>query len=151
FLLTWHFPNRGDRGQFYATRFADSAEVAQYVAANLDRLSRDTKLWHDTYYDSTLPHWLLDRLHMPVSTLATNTYQWWQNGRVWCWEGVGCCHGTCTHVYNYAQAPAHLFPELERSSREMQDFSTGFHDSGLVGFRGGSEYAADGQCGTVLK
>jgi len=99
-----------------------------------------------------LPHWLLDRIHMPASILATSTVQWWKNGRFWAWEGVGCCHGTCTHVWNYAQAPARLFPELERSARQMQDFGAGFHeDTGLVGFRGGSEYAADGQAGTILK
>ena len=152
FAVTWHFPNRADSGQFYASRFDSAFAVAQYLAENLERLSRETKLWHDTYYDSTLPHWLLDRLHMPVSTLATATTQRWRNGRFWCWEGVGCCHGTCTHVYNYAHATAHLFPELERSARQMQDFGAGFHaDTGLVGFRGGMEYAADGQAGTILK
>jgi hypothetical protein len=152
FAVTWHFPNRPGSGHFYASRFDSAFAVARYLADNLERLSRDTRLWHDTYYDSTLPHWLLDRLHMPVSTLATATTQWWKNGRFWCWEGVGCCSGTCTHVYNYAQAAAHLFPELERSAREMQDLGAGFHpDSGLVGFRGGAEYAADGQAGTILK
>lgn len=152
FAVTWHFANRPGSGQFYASRFDSAFAVARHLADNFDRLSRDTRLWHETYYDSTLPHWLLDRLHMPVSTLATATTQWWKNGRFWCWEGVGCCSGTCTHVYNYAQAAAHLFPELERSAREMQDFGAGFHpDSGLVGFRGGAEYAADGQAGTILK
>jgi non-lysosomal glucosylceramidase len=152
FAITWHFPNRPGSGHFYAARFDSAFAVARYLADNLDRLTRETRLWHDTYYDSTLPHWLLDRLHMPVSTLATATTQWWKNGRFWCWEGVGCCSGTCTHVYNYAQAAAHLFPELERSAREMQDLGAGFHpESGLVGFRGGAEYAADGQAGTILK
>ena len=53
---------------------------------------------------------LLDRLD-----LATSTCQWWANGRFWAWEGVGCCHGTCTHVWNYEHAMARLFPRLERS------------------------------------
>lgn len=151
FVVAWHFANHADRGQYYATRFQDAAAVADYVLGNFDRLDGETKLWHATYYDSTLPHWFLDRVHMPVSNLATGTCQWWQNGRFWAWEGVGCCHGTCTHVWNYAQGMARLFPELERSAREMQDFGAGFHEDGLVGFRGGSEYAADGQAGTVLK
>jgi non-lysosomal glucosylceramidase len=154
FLLTWHFPN-AEHGRRYATWFADAVAVAGYLRANLERLTRLTHLFHDTYYDSTLPHWLLDRLLMPVSTLATNTVQWWRNGRFWAWEGVGCCHGTCTHVWNYAQAVARLFPELERSARAMQDLGVALDArTGRVMFRGDDPnfpYAADGQCGTVLK
>ncbi|MFQ5809457.1 MAG: GH116 family glycosyl hydrolase, partial [Armatimonadota bacterium] len=151
FLVTWHFPNHPE-GRNYANQFTDAAAVGAYVSGNLERLVADTFLWHDTYYDSTLPHWLLDRIHMPVSTLATSTVQWRRNGRFWGWEGVGCCAGTCTHVWNYEHAMARLFPELERSVREMQDFGEGFDgESGLVGFRGNRAYAADGQCGTILK
>jgi uncharacterized protein (DUF608 family) len=129
--------------------------VAAHLRDNLERLTRLTRLFHETYYDSTLPHWLLDRLLMPVTTLATNTVQWWRDGRFWAWEGVGCCHGTCTHVWNYAQAVAHLFPELERSARTMQDLGVALEaKTGRVMFRGDDPnfpYAADGQCGTVLK
>ncbi len=154
FLLTWHFPN-AEHGRMYANWFRGAVEVAAYLRDHLDRLSKLTHLFHDTYYDSTLPHWLLDRLMMPVSTLATNTVQWWRNGRFWAWEGVGCCTGTCTHVWNYAQAVARLFPELERSARTMQDLGVALDlNTGRVNFRGeavGFAYAADGQCGTVLK
>ena len=151
FVVAWHFPNH-KRGRWYAERFRNAAAVAEYVAANYQRLEADTRLWHDTYYDSTLPRWLLDRLHMPVSILATNTVQWWGNGRFWAYEGVGCCEGTCTHVWNYEHALARLFPSLERSIRIMQDFDAGFDErTGLVGFRSNRAYAADGQCGTVLK
>ncbi|NQT16834.1 MAG: hypothetical protein HQ582_29020, partial [Planctomycetes bacterium] len=123
FAVTWFFPNRPPSGHYYATRFRNAAEVARYVAENLDRLAGQTRLWHDTYYDSTLPHWLLDRLHSTVSTLATSTCEWWANGRFWAYEGVRCCHGTCGHVWNYEHAMARLFPQLERSVREMQDFN----------------------------
>ncbi len=152
FALSWFFPNHRD-GRHYANRFHSAEQVAAYVLDNHDRLAGGTRLWHKTFYeDSTLPRWLLFRLHAPVANLATGTVLWWGNGRVWGWEGVGCCGGTCTHVYNYAQAHACLFPELARTVRQMQDFGAGFHeDSGLVGFRSGGAYAADGQCGTVLK
>lgn len=152
FVLSWFFPNH-EQGREYANRFGNAAEVAHYVLDNHDRLAGETKKWHRTFYeDSTLPRWLLFRLHSTVANLATGTCQWWGNGRFWAWEGVGCCPGTCTHVWNYAHAPGRLFPELERSAREMQDFGEGFHaDSGLVGFRSNNAYAADGQCGTVLK
>ncbi|HUT94026.1 MAG TPA: GH116 family glycosyl hydrolase [Thermoguttaceae bacterium] len=160
FVVAWCFPNRSQqgekRGNFYATRFQDAAAVARYVAENFDRLAGQTRLWHDTWYDSTLPHWLLDRLLSTTSTLATSTCQWWANGRFWAWEGVGCCHGTCAHVWNYEHAMARLFPELERSVREMQDYhpDAGFdEETGMVRFRGEGwkMWAGDGQAGTVLK
>jgi non-lysosomal glucosylceramidase len=154
FLVTWHFAG-GEHGRAYGRRFADAVEVARHLRDNLDELTRLTHLFHDTYYDSTLPHWFLDRTLMPISTLATDTVQWWRNGRFWAWEGVGCCNGTCTHVWNYAQGMARLFPELERSARTMQDLGPALDPkTGRVGFRGEdphSPYAADGQCGTVLK
>lgn len=152
FALTWFFPNH-QNGREYANRFDSAGDVAHYLFDNHERLSGQTRLWHRTFYeDSTLPRWLLFRLHSTVANLATGTCQWWKNGRFWAWEGVGCCAGTCTHVWNYTHAPARLFPELERSAREMQDFGEGFDpDSGLVGFRSDRAYAADGQAGTVLK
>jgi hypothetical protein len=110
-------------------------------------------LFCDTYYrKTTLPWWLTSRLMMPNSTLATGTSQWWRNGRFWGWEGVGCCSGTCTHVWNYAQGHAWLIPELARSTRSMQDLGEGFDSAtGLVGFRSNRAFAADGQAGTILK
>jgi len=152
FVLAWFFANHKN-GHEYANRFDSAPEVAHYVLDNHKRLAGDTRLWRQSFYDdSTLPRWLLFRLHSTVSNMATGTCQWWQNGRFWAWEGVGCCAGTCTHVWNYAHAPARLFPQLERSAREMQDFGEGFDPpSGLVGFRSNRAYAADGQCGTILK
>ncbi len=158
FVLAWHFPNNfHDWGHAYAAWFPDAPTVAHYVLDEHERLTHDTRLWRDTWYDGTLPYWLLDRLHSTVSTLATGTCHWWRNGRFYAYEGVTCCEGTCTHVWNYAHAHARLFPELARSVREMQDFCPrdqggGFHpDTGLVGFRSNDAYAADGQCGTILK
>lgn len=167
FAVSWHFPNHSEDnpdkkqkekvGHFYASRFADAGAVAGYLLENLDRLAGDTRLWRDLYYGATLPYWLLDRLLSTVSTLATGTCQWWASGRFYAYEGVTCCHGTCTHVWNYSHTEGRLFPELTRSVREMQDFCDnaqggGFHpDTGLVGFRGNDKYAADGQCGTILK
>jgi len=152
FVVSWFFPNHDD-GHEYANRFGSATDVAHYVLDENDRLTGDTRLWHKTFYeDSTMPRWLLFRLHSTVSNLATGTCQWWKNGRFWAWEGVGCCAGTCTHVWNYAHACARLFPALERSARTMQDFGQGFDpETGLVGFRSNRAYAADGQCGTILK
>ncbi|MBI4880926.1 MAG: hypothetical protein HY812_14915 [Planctomycetes bacterium] len=159
FVLAWHMPNlrRGAQvvGQRYAERCADALAVASYVAQNLERRRDETRLWRDTFYDSTLPWWLLDRIGSTFSILASATCQWWRSGRFWAYEGVGCCHGTCGHVWNYAHALARLFPELERSVREMQDFAPGVGldpASGAIGFRGeGSFWAGDAQGGYILK
>jgi len=165
FVLGWFFPNKkyaesrrrypeGGAGHMYANWFNNATEVAHYVLDHHDRLAGDTRKWRDTYYDSTLPYWLLNRVHSTVSYLATDTCMWWKNGRFWAWEGVGCCGGTCTHVWNYAHASGRLFPELERSVRQMQDLGEALLPNGLVSFRGKifhGRYAADGQCGTVLK
>ncbi len=159
FAVVWHFPNlfRGERrvGNHYARLFPGALEVARYVQREFGRLTAETRLWRNTYYDSTLPWWLLDRLHSTAANLATTTCQWWENGRFWAWEGGGCCHGTCGHVWNYAHTMARLFPELERSVREHQDFAegVGMRKDGSIGFRGEGWdlWAGDSQGGYVLK
>jgi non-lysosomal glucosylceramidase len=158
FAIAWRFPNSGidiadaKEGNYYARRFAHIADIVDYVAREYPRLSRDTKLWHATWYDSTLPHWFLDRTFANTSILATSTAHRFGTGRFWGWEGVGCCWGTCTHVWHYAQAVGRIFPELERILRERVDFGVAFDaHTGLIRYRGeGSGPAVDGQCGRIL-
>ncbi|MBI5831140.1 MAG: hypothetical protein HZB16_02385 [Armatimonadetes bacterium] len=157
FAVCWHFGNLylddQRRGRQYAARFADARAVATELARSHAELRRQTRLWCDTWYDSTLPYWLLDRTLANASILATSTTQRWDNGRIWGWEGVGCCVGTCTHVWHYAQAAARLFPEVERIMREQQDFGPGLGADGQIGMRGewNGRAAIDGHCGTILR
>ncbi len=160
FLLAWHFPNLdvppvGPAGRWYTTRFANAAAVAEHVAAHYDELAGTTRRWVATWYDSTLPYWLLDRAMANTTTLATNTCYLFEDGRFYGWEGVACCEGTCTHVWHYAQAPGRLFPEIERRTREMVDYGIGFHPNGAISHRaygpgGRTHHADDGQCGRIL-
>lgn len=157
FVLTWHMPNlrmgRLPPGRHYTTRFASAGEVAGYVAKNFNRLASQTRLWHDTWYDSTLPFWFLDRTFLNTSILATSTAYRFGDGRFYGWEGVGCCEGTCGHVWQYAHAVARLFPDLERMTREKIDFGLAQQPDGAIHFRG--EFndfpAIDAQAGAILR
>jgi uncharacterized protein (DUF608 family) len=155
FVVAWHFPHLQlkDGGRYYATRFSSAAAVAQYLAANFASLQAQTQLWHDTWYDSTLPYWFLDRTMLNTSILATSTSHRFASGRFYGWEGVGCCEGTCTHVWHYAHAVARLFPELERDLRRRTDFGTAQDPrTGVINHRGeGAGLAVDGQAGCILR
>ena len=159
FLVAWYMPNlrldglKDIGGRFYATRFRSVKEVVRYVAENLGRLAGETRLWRDTWYDSTLPYWFLDRTFANTSTLATSTCHWLASGRFYGWEGVGCCQGTCTHVWHYAQAVGRIFPQIERDIRERVDYGIAFDPkSGVINFRGEwASLAVDGQAGTILR
>lgn len=161
FVITWHFPNFYGRelggqlvGHSYAARFSSALEVARYIAENFERLTSQTDKWVDTWYDSTLPYWLLDRTMANTSTLATTTCYRFKDGRFWAWEGIGCCAGTCTHVWHYAQAPGRLFPEIERDQRKRVDFGMAMDTQGGIGHRAWisrhAHPAHDGQCGRIL-
>lgn len=157
FVVAWHFPHSGlnvadaKSGRYYAKRFPDASAVAEYIVRHYPRLSKATKLWHNTWQDSTLPHWFLNRTFQNTSILATTTAHRFGTGRFWGWEGVGCCEGTCTHVWHYAQAVGRIFPELERFTREHVDFGVALKSDGSIGFRGeNTGPAVDGQCGRIL-
>lgn len=169
-LFAWHFPQvhpamgkLPDPRRWVAERFADAAAVASYVARELPRLGSQTRAFRDTWYGAetgpnrgTLPHWLLERALWPVSALTTNGTYRLSGGRIWGWEGTGCCAGTCTHVWHYGQAAGRLFPQLEIDLRERTDFTpAAMTPAGLIRFRG--SYSAvdhaciDGQAGILLR
>jgi hypothetical protein len=166
FAYAWYFPvpdraalsfltGSGTLRRHYAGRFDSAADVIGHLAREIDRLETATRSWADTWYaDSTLPHWFLERTLAAASTLATSTCLKFADGRFYGWEGVGCCAGTCEHVWNYAQAIGRLFPSLERDTRERVDLGVGFHpDTGEIGNRAEADmgWATDGQCGTILR
>ena len=169
FLLTWYFPFHQEKqkggemtriadfaslNRHYKPWFTDAANVAETIASKKDELIGKTMKWNETWYNSTLPWWLLDRAMIPVDALATQTAHWFDNGRFWGWEGVESCGGTCTHVWSYAQSMARLFPQLERGLREKVDYGVGFNvANGETGHRAEIDMmpAIDGQAGTIMR
>ena len=158
FGLSWHFPNLTfkeipETGRYYAARFRDAQGVAEYTSKNLDRLVNKTIAWKDCWYDSTLPHWFLERTLLNTSCLQTTTAHRMSDGRFYFWEGVGCCPGTCTHVWQYTQAGGRLFPEMERDIRQRIDLGKALQPDGSMWYRCEADKrpAVDGQAGTILR
>ncbi|MFQ5808555.1 MAG: GH116 family glycosyl hydrolase, partial [Armatimonadota bacterium] len=149
---------------YYAELWKDAWDVASYVGRDLDRLHAETKLFRDTLFASTVPTHVLDAVSSQVSILKTPTCLRLPGGVFYGFEGcsnnVGCCEGSCTHVWNYAQALPYLFPSLQRSMLEAH-YANCLEDDGYMTFRMplplGTKAeprfhpAADGQMGTVMQ
>ncbi len=148
---------------WYAARYSDIHEVVDYWRSNYNDLYTKTKLFSDSFYDTSLPDEVIEAIAANLTILKSPTVQRQYDGRLWCWEGCsdsrGCCSGSCTHVWNYAQAIPHLFPDLERSLRETE-FFVSQDERGHQVFRSGlpirpiqhTFYAAsDGQLGGIMK
>lgn len=168
FVWSWHFPNhynwwddregRPKLGRMYSNWFSDAAAAARYVTANFDRLSDDTERFRRTFYKTTLPYWMLDRISAQSSTLVSTVCMWLEDGTFAAFEGAGCCPMNCTHVWNYEQQLAHLFPELERNMRRT-DLEVQQNPDGGVRHRTRLPLSlpretnpfCDGHLGTILK
>lgn len=175
FLLTWHFPNRMTWtpknsaassnwiGNFYTTQYRDAWDVAKRTAADLPQLEADTLAFVRAFCDSDLPDVVKEAALFNLSTLRSQTYFRTADGRFLGWEGCGdksgCCHGSCSHVFNYEAATAFLFGDLSRSLREVE-FSHATAKNGLMSFRvdlpldhaqDWGVAAADGQMGCLMK
>jgi uncharacterized protein (DUF608 family) len=177
-MIAWHFPNRTPErcgwqapddsrkkvlvGNYYTKRFTDAWDVGRQVARELPAQEVRTRKFFDATRSSTLPPVVLDAALSNLSTLVTNTGFRTADGEFHGFEGcadhAGCCHGSCTHVWNYEQATAFMFPSLAHSLLESQ-FLRNTMENGLMGFRSylpdgekiWDRAAADGQMGCLIK
>lgn len=173
-VLTWYFPNipysvgiannvKMTWHPWYATQWKNAADVAIYVLDHLTSLHSRTKAFADAIHSSTLPKVVTDAIASNLAILKSPTILRQSSGNMWAWEGCfvnsGCCHGSCTHVWNYAQALPHLFPALERTFRE-QEYIRSMDPKGHVNFRSALpdnetthtfHAASDGQLGGIMK
>ena len=188
FLLSWHFPNRltwdqnrqcgpdGDCdcaddevskdfiGNYYTTQYEDAWDVAVRTTVELDDLEDRTIKFVRAFVESDLPEVVKEAALFNLSTLRTQTCFRTPDGRFYGWEGcfddMGCCPGSCTHVWNYEQSLAFLFGDLSRTMRDVE-FSHATNDAGLMSFRVDLPLgerslkwelaAADGQMGCIMK
>ena len=122
FVVAWHFPNverHGHAGNLYNRRFPDALAVARYVTRNAAALWERTRLYHATFYQSNLPEEWLDAAGSQSVIFRGPTAFWAEDGYFAGYEGCyGCCPLNCTHVWNYAQSHARLFPQVGRNLRE---------------------------------
>jgi uncharacterized protein (DUF608 family) len=148
---------------WYAGKFKDIYEIADYWRFKYDFLRAKSELFKNTFYDTTLPEEVVEAVAANLTILKAPTVLRQTDGRLWCFEGCsddrGCCHGSCTHVWNYAQALPHLFPELERSLRQTE-FNESQDERGHQTFRSALPIrpvahdfhaASDGQLGGIMK
>jgi non-lysosomal glucosylceramidase len=187
-ILSWYFPNGyhgsrpknwdgeggdmytnpeplnwGGEGNMYTNWWTNALDVTGYLKDNLNEFSRLTHLYHDTFYATNLPYWLLDRITSQMAILRGKTCFWTQDGYFGVWEGcsqnMGSCVGNCNHVWQYAQGHARLFPEIGRLMR--QEVFSFQKDSGSLPHRqpvpermwyNPPNYfpTFDGQCGDIL-
>lgn len=178
FYITWHFPNRakqwnedcspdcqcGTTTMYYGKLFADAWAAGKYLNDNLPRLERASRDFHKVLFGSSLPGYVIDALQANITVLRSPTCFRLENGTLAGWEGCGdhsgCCHGSCTHVWNYAQTLAFLFPQLEQTMRRAE-FQLETDPRGKMRFRtqrifGNEPWqfdhpAADGQMGTIVR
>jgi uncharacterized protein (DUF608 family) len=175
-IICWHFPNMvaeamgGSTLQepmawhpFYSTQWKNAREVLEYVQQKYSSLRERTQSFHDALFASTLPHSVLDAVSANLGILKSPTILRHESGDLWGWEGCfcdsGCCPGSCTHVWNYAQSIPHLFPALERTLRQ-RELGESMDARGHVNFRAAPpglpathdfHAAADGQLGGIIK
>jgi uncharacterized protein (DUF608 family) len=148
---------------WYAGRFPNLDVLLAYWKEKHEALREASRRFSDCFYDSTLPPEVVEAVAANLTILKSPTVLRQADGRLWCWEGCsdssGCCHGSCTHVWNYAQALPHLFPALERTLRETE-FGPSQDASGHQTFRSALPIrtvahdfhaAADGQLGGIMK
>ena len=188
-LISWHFPNcylqvggtplpeaqGADGCRSYpegtpprwrphcASVWNDARDVALYVEEHYTSLRARTLAFKQALFSSTLPTYVLDAVSANLAILKSPTVLRLENGDLWGWEGcfpdAGCCHGSCTHVWNYAQAFPHLYPQLERTLRELE-LGRSMDENGHVTFRSALpegpvkhdfHAASDGQLGGIMK
>lgn len=178
FYIAWYFPERiNTSGEVfgiteamgkvfknsYANSFSSERDVLNQFLTIEKKLTEKASAFAEIMGNSSYPDYVIEALNTQVATFVSPLIQVTAEGEVHGYEGVlnngWCCPGTCTHVWNYEQALASLFPSLEQKMREIEFMHNTFDDgfqahrsvvpTGDYWFNGPP--AADGQMGTIIR
>ncbi len=137
FVLSWYMPHfldakHRDIGVHYSNHFADSRQVANYLAENYDRLQMETCEFEKRICASNLPKWLQHKLindRFPIYTCS-----WFaKDGKFAINEaptGMMGCLGTMDQRLACNSFYLNFFPELDRT--EMMLFANQQGDDGSI-------------------
>lgn len=180
FVVSWNIPNfhmywadeeNISWKNYYSTVFEDSVASGVYALDNWEDLFTRTLCFSDELSKTTIPEVAKEAIQGTMAVLKSPTVSRLADGSLYGFEGVhehsGSCEGNCQHVYNYAYVTSFLFPDLERSMRDLE-FAYQITDEGETKFRlpmplgrewclhitpiGDRRHACvDGQMGLVIK
>ncbi|MDD2710679.1 MAG: GH116 family glycosyl-hydrolase [Verrucomicrobiae bacterium] len=154
FAITWRFPNVNrfnHLGNAYCRRWPDALAVAKDLAERMEDLWGRTLLYHHSVYQSNLPEEFIDAMTSQSVIVRGPTCFVSGDGYFGGYEGsYGSCPLNCTHVWNYAQSHARLFPKIGRNMR-ISDFNVYLKPSGETSHRQHGEHGAfiDGHCASI--
>lgn len=171
FFITWNFPNRpawgnakANVGNFYATQYKDSWEVAQKNIQRIPKLEQETKTFVNAFINSDAPEVIKEAALFNLAHFRTQLAFKTKSGYYLGWEGIkdndGSGTGSCTHVWNYEQTIPFLFGDVAKNMREVE-FGYATDENGLMSYRihlplatkakSFGLAAADGQMGSIMK
>ena len=170
FVFTWNFPNRPAWsnvkkivGNWYSKFYADAWDAAAKIVPRLPALEEKTLAFTKKILALDAPDAVKEAALSNLAVLKSQTVFRVPSGHLMGWEGVfdheGSCPGSCTHVWNYENAVACLFPDLARSMRDVEFNYAMNPENGAMQFRcplplgtkPGGSVAADGQMGCIMK
>ena len=168
--VTWNFPNMtawgNDKrivGNWYSKNYKDAWDAAEKIVPRLPELEAKSLAFVRRVLAADAPDVLKEAALSNLAVLKSPTVFRVPTGHLMGWEGLndhgGSCHGSCTHVWNYENAVACLFPDLARSMRDVEFNYAMNPKNGAIEFRArlplgvrpGWGVAADGQMGCIMK
>ncbi len=178
FYVTWHFPvrfnfrhtfgpdlkHKENVGNYYATKYKDSWDVAQQMIPVIPELETKTRTFVNAFIQSDFPPVVKEAALFNLAHLRTQLVFKTNSGYYMGWEGIkdndGSGTGSCTHVWNYEQTIPFLFGDVAQNMREVE-FEYAMDERGMMNYRihlplatraqSFGLGAADGQMGCIMK